>query len=208
MESSPPGIDRYEVAWLVRLALTGHWPHRQRKTRDGQVLLLEFPAFKGAREAVNLRLGIVLGEEQKIHLVDSDELDQPAPKRACVLAAEDDLDLARMICAILEHHGFVVTHATNGIDAWRLVQDQSFDLVLLDIDMPGLTGIEVCQRIKSTPRLAHLPVVLCSGRLDLPEAAGQAGANDFVEKPSGLLQLVDRLEKLLPGLRPKKADDI
>lgn len=203
VDPSPPGIDRYEVAWLVRLVLTGHWPHRQRKTIHGQVLLLEFPAFNGAHEAINLPLGIVLGDDQKIHLVDPDELDQPAPKHACILAAEDDLDLARLIGAMLEQGGFIVTHAANGTEAWRLVQQQPFDLVLLDIDMPGLTGIEVCQRIKATPRLAHLPVVLCSGRVDLPAAARQADADDFVEKPAGLLHLVGRLEKLLAatGLR-------
>jgi CheY-like chemotaxis protein len=210
MKQSPPGIDRYEVAWLVRLALTGHWPHRQRNTQDGKVLLLEFPVFDGAQEAVNLRMGIVLREGQKIHLVDPDEMDRPALKRACVLAAEDDPDLASVIRAVLERGGFIVTHAANGAEAWRLVQNQSFDIALLDIDMPGLTGIEVCRRIKATPNLAHIPVVLCSGRLDLSGAALEAGADDFVEKPTGVLHLVGRLEKLLvrPGLRPKQVDEI
>jgi CheY-like chemotaxis protein len=203
-DSSPSGVDRHEVAWLVRLALTGHWPHRLRKTGHGPVLLLEFPAFNGANEAINVRLGILVGENQKIHLVDPEELDEPRPKRACVLAAEDDLDLARLICTMLERGGFAVIHAADGSSAWQLVQNQPFDIVVLDIDMPGLTGIEVCQRIKATLRLAHLPVLLCSGRGDLAEVAKQAGADDFLEKPAGLLQLVSRLEKLLApnGLRP------
>jgi len=87
------------------------------------------------------------------------------------------------------------------------VQSQPFDIAVLDIDMPGLTGSEVCKRIKATPALAQLPVVLCSGRMDLPEVAKEAGADDFVEKPTGLLQLAGRLKRLLgpPGLRQKKS---
>jgi len=210
MKPSPPGIDRYEVAWLVRLALAGHWPHRLRNTQGGQVLLLEFPVFNGAQEAVNLRLGVVLRGGHRIHLVDQDEMDRASLQRACVLAAEDDPGLASVIRAVLERGGFIVTHATDGAEAWRLVQNQSFDIALLDVDMPGLTGIEVCRRIKATPNLAHLPVVLCSGRLDLSAAAFEAKADDFVEKPTGLVNLVGRLEKLLvrSGLRPKQVDDI
>ena len=203
---SPPGIDRYEVAWLVRLALTGHWPHQQRQTEHGQLLLLEFNTFVSPQSAITLPLGVIVGPE-KLHLVDPQELDQAAPKRACVLAAEDDLDLARLLCAILERAGFNVTHAPDGLAAWRLVQRQPFDLVVLDIDMPGLTGIEVCQRIKATPALAQLPVVLCSGRGDLAELAKRAGADDFVAKPTGLLHLAERLQQLLAArLRPKSPD--
>jgi len=204
VDPSPPGVDRYEMAWLVRLVLNGHWPHRQRRTENGLVLLLEFPAFVGTRDAIMLQLGIVICADQKLHLVDPVELDQPAPKRGSVLVAEDDPDLAKLLCAMIERGGFIVTHTARGDEAWQLVQHQPFDLAVLDIDMPGLTGLEVCGRIKATPALAHLPVVLCSGRMDLPEAAKQAGADDFVEKPTGLLHLVDRLKQLLepPGLRP------
>jgi len=189
----------------VRLTLNGHWPHRQRQTEHGQVLLLDFPALISGQEVLNLQLGIVVGQDQKLHLVDPDELDQTAPKRAFVLAAEDDPEIARLVCALLEHDGFTVTHAPNGLEAWKLVQSQPFDIAVLDIDMPGLTGSEVCKRIKATPDLAQLPVVLCSGRMDLSEVAKQAGADDFVEKPTGLLQLATRLKRLLgpPGLRPK-----
>ena len=102
VDPSPPGVDRYEVAWLVRLVLTGHWPHRQRKTEHGQVLLLDFPVLASGQEVVNVQLGIVVGQDQKLHLVDPNELDQTAPKRAFVLAAEDDPELARLLCALLE----------------------------------------------------------------------------------------------------------
>jgi CheY-like chemotaxis protein len=205
VDPSPPGVDRYEVAWLVRLVLKGHWPHRQRKTEYGQVLLLDFPALISGQECVNLQLGIVVGKDQKLHLVDPNELDQTAPKRAFVLAAEDDPEIARLVCALLERDGFMVTHAPNGLEAWKLVQSQPFDVAVLDIDMPGLTGSEVCKRIKATPALAQLPVVLCSGRMDLAEVAKQSGADDFVEKPTGLLQLAGRIKRLLgpPALRPK-----
>jgi hypothetical protein len=139
VDPSPPGVDRYEIALLVRLVLNGHWPHRQRRTEHGLVLLLEFPAFVGTRDVIMLQLGIVICADQKLHLVDPVELDQPAPKRGSVLVAEDDPDLAKLLCAMIERGGFIVTHAARGDEAWQLVQHQPFDLAVLDIDMCLLT---------------------------------------------------------------------
>ncbi len=98
-----------------------------------------------------------------------------------------------------------MTHAADGRIAWKLVRNQCFDAVLLDVDMPGLDGAEVCRRIRSAPLLMHLPVILCSGRLDLPELAKQARADDFVEKGAGFMHLAARINRLLLPLksRPK-----
>ena len=126
-----------------------------------------------------------------------------------MLVSEDEAEVARLFCALLERGGFITFHAPNGLMARRFMQDQVFDVVILDVDMPSLGGIEVCQSIRSEPRLAHLPVVLCSGRLDLAELAKNIGADDFIKKPSGLLQLADRITLLLGtfGLRPKPSSN-
>ena len=84
-QSPQGGVDPYVIAWLTGLVLTGHWPHRRRQCQRGPILLLDFPAYLSAKETINLPLGIVLVDEQKLHLVDPDELDEPAPKRASVL---------------------------------------------------------------------------------------------------------------------------
>ena len=204
VEPPPAGIDPHVVAWVVRLVLTGHWPHLVRQTQYGEVLLVEFPAYVSAKEATDLTLGIIVGKNQ-LDLIDPEELDQPRPKRACVLAAEDEVELARLLCALLERAGFIVVSAADGLEAWRLVQNQCFDVVVLDVDMPGLSGLEVCRRIRSAPMLARLPVFLCSGRPDLAELTSQVGADDFVAKPAGLLQLPERISRLLgpPRLRAK-----
>lgn len=208
IEPPPAGVDPHVIAWVVRLVLTGHWPHRVRQTQYGEVFLVEFPAFISDKEAIDLTLGIVVGNN-RLDLLDPEELDQPRPKRACVLAAEDELELARLLCAMLEREGFVLVHAPDGLEAWRLLQNQYFDVVVLDVDMPGLSGLEVCRRIRAAPMLAHLPVILCSGRTDLAELTAQIGADDYVEKPAGLLQLAERINRLLGlrGLRPKPDGD-
>lgn len=164
---------------------------------------MEFPTFISGKDATDLTLGIVVGNN-RLDLIDPEELDQSCPKRACVLAAEDEVELARLLCALLERAGYVVVHAPDGLEAWRLLQNQCFDVVVLDVDMPGLSGIDVCRRIRSAPMLAHLPVIFCSGRSDLAELTAQIGADDFVEKPAGLLHLAERINRLL---RPKPAGD-
>lgn len=135
--------------------------------------------------------------------MNSNQTEPPLPH---VLLAEDDADLGRIICVLLERAGFTVTHTEDGNNAWLLAQNQSFDVFVLDVDLPDLNGIEVCQRLKRIPALKDRPVLLFSGQLDLPEMAKLAGADDFLEKPAGLLLLADRLRTLLEKhrLRPKQ----
>jgi diguanylate cyclase (GGDEF)-like protein len=75
--------------------------------------------------------------------------------------------------------------ALSGADALRLVHEQAPDLILLDAEMPGLGGIEVCRALKSDPRSAEIPIIFVTGRTDEAfELAGlQAGAADFIGKP-------------------------
>jgi CheY-like chemotaxis protein len=200
--SSPPGNERYDIAQMVWLTLNGLWLHRKRKTPRGEALVLEFASFvKEDTQAIDLQLAIVVGDDQKLRLTHPDELDQPGVKHACLLA-EDEPELARLIGSMLERASFKVTHTPDGNEAWRLAQTRAFDVVVLDIDLPGLNGLEICQRIKAAPPLAQLPVVLCSGRIDLAEVAKLAGADDYVAKPFEILELADRLKRLLEPPRP------
>jgi CheY-like chemotaxis protein len=147
--------------------------------------------------AIELQLALIVGKRNQLHLAVQQELDLPAQPGARILVAEDDPALARTICLLLERAGFVVTHAADGIDAWQMANTQAFDVALLDVDMPGLTGDEVCRRIKASPALSHLPVVLFSGQEDLETLAAKAGADAFLEKPAGLLRLPTCLKQLL-----------
>lgn len=94
---------------------------------------------------------------------------------------------------------FDVTTATNGFTALEICQTQSIDLVLLDIMMPGMDGFEVCERLKSDIRTAHIPVVMVTA-LDQPSdrlRGLKSGADDFLTKPVNDVQLIARVKSLV-----------
>jgi CheY-like chemotaxis protein len=189
-------VDPGVVAWVTAEALAGNWPCCRRQTKRGEVLLLECSTFRG-KQPISLELGILVRPSKILELLNPEELNQPFWGHVRILLAEDDANLAPVLCELLERAGFQVVHAADGLETWRLALSVPFDIVILDVDMPGINGIEVCRRIKSAPALAQLPVLLCSGGHDLDTMAKQAGADGHVEKPAGLSELVMRLNALL-----------
>jgi two-component system, cell cycle response regulator len=118
---------------------------------------------------------------------------------ARVLVVDDILANVRLLEAKLSAEYFDVTTAMNGIDALESVQRQKPDIVLLDVMMPGIDGIEVCKRIKSNPQTMHIPVVMVTA-LDQPEdrvRGLEAGADDFLTKPVNDLSLFCRVKSLV-----------
>lgn len=111
----------------------------------------------------------------------------------------DDIEVnLRLLTAKLAAEYFEVSSADSGEAALAILAAQPVDLVLLDVMMPGLDGFEVCRRIKASPRLMHVPVVLITA-LDQPEdrlAGLDAGADDFLTKPVGDLALLSRVRSL------------
>ena len=197
-EVSPPdGVHAQDIAYELQQALTGGSSNHWRRSPGGKTLRMWFNVFLNPATAIELQLALIVGKRNQLHLAVQQELDLPAQPRARILLAEDDPALARTICVLLERADFVVTHAADGIDAWQMANAQAFDVALLDVDMPGLTGDEVCRRIKASPALSHLPVVLFSGQPDLETLAAKAGADAFLEKPAGLLRLPACLKQLL-----------
>ena len=118
---------------------------------------------------------------------------------ARVLVVDDILANVRLLEAKLSAEYFDVVTAMNGADALESVQRSSPDIVLLDVMMPGIDGIEVCRRIKSNPQTQHIPVVMVTA-LDQPEdrvKGLEAGADDFLTKPVNDLALFCRVKSLV-----------
>ena len=104
---------------------------------------------------------------------------------ARVLVVDDILANVRLLEAKLAAEYFDVVTAMNGADALEAAQRTRPDIVLLDVMMPGIDGIEVCRRLKSNPATQHIPVVMVTA-LDQPEdrvRGLEAGADDFLTKP-------------------------
>lgn len=111
--------------------------------------------------------------------------DRDAFERFRILLVDDSLDNLMILTATLEDPSYELTVASSGLEALERAESTPPDLVLLDVRMPGLDGIETCRRFKSDPRLAAIPVLFMSGldRVQDRVAAFDAGGVDFVGKP-------------------------
>lgn len=108
------------------------------------------------------------------------------PKGARILAVDDSPTMTRVVRGIFEADGIQVVTASSGEEALRILEeDESIDLVLLDVLLEGMSGIDVCRQIKENPRWRELPVLMVTGR-DSPEErieGFQVGAEDYLTKP-------------------------
>lgn len=102
-----------------------------------------------------------------------------------LLFADDDPILREFATVHLATEGGDVITAEDGEEAWTMLQHQPVDLLLVDLEMPKLDGFDLVQRLRATPRLASLPVIVVTGREDVSaiDRAFRAGATSFVSKP-------------------------
>ncbi|WP_435260533.1 adenylate/guanylate cyclase domain-containing protein [Streptomyces sp. 1222.5] len=102
-----------------------------------------------------------------------------------VLVADDDPVNRKLLCKILQTDGYRTVETDNGIDAWRVLTGEPVDMVLLDIEMPGMGGYDVLRNVRHTPRTADLPIVMVSALEDTQSVvhAIELGADDYVTKP-------------------------
>jgi CheY-like chemotaxis protein len=113
------------------------------------------------------------------------------------LIADDSQALLEVMAAILDSGGYPVILAQDGIDAWAAIGRDRPGMVVLDIEMPGLDGCQVCQLIKSRPETRDIPVLLMSGGGRTADLAHSAGADGFLDKPFHLKDLLGQVNSLL-----------
>ena len=118
-----------------------------------------------------------------------------------VMIADDEEAIRLLIRDILERSGdgFEIIEASNGQRVLELLPQVQPELLLLDIVMPELSGIAVCDQVRRDPNLRHTKVVLVSGKGadDMVMAGLSAGASDFITKPFSPLDLLSRVRKVL-----------
>ena len=122
-----------------------------------------------------------------------------------ILLADDSVTAQNMGRKILSDAGYDVATVNNGSAALKRVAEQKPDLIVLDVYMPGYSGLEVCQRLKDSPETADIPILLTVGKLEpfKPEEARRVRAEAYIVKPfeaSELLSVLTRLEdQVVPG---------
>jgi CheY-like chemotaxis protein len=126
-----------------------------------------------------------------------------------VLVVDDDRVIQQLLEVNLELEGYQVAGtASDGQQAIAMTEELQPDLILLDIMMPKMDGLEVCRRLKSDPKLAKIPIVLLSARaqdMDIREGL-DIGADAYLTKPFDPVELLDVVGRLLSGERILPAD--
>ncbi len=116
-----------------------------------------------------------------------------------VLVVDNEADIRRFIEVNLRLEGFEVISAAAGDEALEMARAEESALVLLDVMMPGIDGIEVCRRLRADPRTSHIPVILLTAKsMTVDKVVGlAAGADDYVLKPFDPMELVARVQTTL-----------
>src|SRR5215475_51294 len=124
-----------------------------------------------------------------------------------VLIVEDERDIRDLILLHLQRDGYQVTTAGSGEDALLQVKQSPPDLVLLDLMLPGMSGLEVCRRLRQEPTTAGLPILMLTAKVDeVDRVVGlEMGADDYVAKPFSPKELVARVRAVLRRARPGEA---
>jgi DNA-binding response OmpR family regulator len=116
-----------------------------------------------------------------------------------IMVVDDELDIRDIVKATLEHENYIVTTSPDGETALRLADEHVFDLILLDIGMPGIDGIEVCRRLKHSETSQNVPVVFLTARNELSSkvSAFLSGGRRYISKPFEIDYLIDTVAAIL-----------
>jgi two-component system alkaline phosphatase synthesis response regulator PhoP len=126
-----------------------------------------------------------------------------------ILVVDDEKDIVDLVSYNLEKEGFKVLKAYDGESALRMVQTKSPDLVILDLMLPGVQGLEVCRKIRENPRSASLPIIMLTAKgEEVDRVVGlEMGADDYVAKPFSVRELSARVRAILRRMESRKAPE-
>ena len=117
-------------------------------------------------------------------------------RKTKILIVDDEKDILEFVSYNLKREGFIVDTLSNGKTAVDIAKKMHPDLILLDVMMPGMDGIEVCEEIRRTPEIRHILIAMLSARAEsYSQIAGfDAGADDYLIKPIRPKVLVSRIK--------------
>lgn len=116
-----------------------------------------------------------------------------------ILVVDDEPDLIELVSYNLKKEGFKVFTAPDGEDALEKVRKGSFDLIILDLMLPGIQGVELCRMIRSNPKTEDIPIIMLTARGEVSDRIRglETGADDYMAKPFSPKELVARVKAIL-----------
>ncbi len=114
-----------------------------------------------------------------------------------ILVADDEQEIRNLLDHFLKGQGYEVILASDGNEALKLASEKNPQVIILDIKMPGLDGLEVCKRLKEKEQTKLIPVIVITGFEDNKMEALNIGADDFVNKPFDMAEISSRVKSAL-----------
>lgn len=130
--------------------------------------------------------------------------------REKILVVEDDKNISKLIRYNFEKEGFDCITSFNGEDALKTLDKSPVDLILLDIMLPGIDGLEVCRKVKQDKKLADIPVIMLTAKgEEVDRVVGfELGADDYVVKPFSPRELLLRVRAILKRIRADSEEQV
>ena len=125
-----------------------------------------------------------------------------------ILIVEDDKNISKLIKYNLEKEGFRCLVLFDGDDAMKTLDKTPTDLIVLDIMLPGIDGLEVCRRVKQDKKLSDIPIIMLTAKgEEVDKVVGfELGADDYVVKPFSPRELILRIKAILKRLKPAEVE--
>jgi DNA-binding response OmpR family regulator len=119
--------------------------------------------------------------------------------KGCVMVVDDDNEIRQLLCTMLRMMGYQTLEASNGEDALEKLQEQTPDVMILDVMMPKMDGITLCKTIRKDELVTDFPIIMLSGKAQQEdvEAGLKAGANRYLAKPMAMNVLLQSLDDVL-----------
>ena len=116
-----------------------------------------------------------------------------------ILVVDDEPDIVDLVSYNLKKAGFAVSSAADGEEALTIIRGNRFDLIVLDLMLPGIHGMELCRILRSNPKTAHIPIIMLTARGEETDKIRglESGADDYMTKPFSPKELIARVKAVL-----------
>ncbi len=125
-----------------------------------------------------------------------------------ILVVEDEPDIVELIAYNLRKEGFEVSSASDGDAALERIRKADFDFLILDLMLPGISGMELCRILRNSPGTAHIPLIMLTAKAEEADRiiGLEAGADDYIIKPFSPRELIARIRAVLRRIGEKASD--